>query len=155
MKYRLRRESGMFRLWNALPYNQWVTVKELRRLTEKMNDGTRHSALSALIARNLVKRRPSRANLNAYDYLRLHEDEAVETPDERPDGSLRPVAPTERQAREVGGDEPFAPPIAGGDEVPAIPLMALKHGTARCYMAGCGDPRCERAYNETRKVLGL
>ena len=149
----------MFRLWNALPYDQWVTVKELRRLTEKMNDGTRHSALSALVARNLVHRRPSRSNLNAYDYLRLPEDAAVEKSDGPPDGSLRPVAPPERQAREVGGEEPFAPPISGGEDAPPAPFMAgLKpapHGTARCYMAGCREYRCEQAYRDTQRALGL
>ena len=158
MKYRLRRDSAMYKLWNALPYDQWVSAKEVNRLAPTSVANV-SGALSALVARNLVQRRPSRSNLNAYDYLRLHESESVETPDTPPDGSLRPVAPPERQAREVGGEEPFAPPISGGDDEPsALFMAALKpapHGTARCYMAGCGDPRCERAYNETRKVLGL
>ena len=149
----------MYRLWNALPMGQWVSAAELRRLTEKMHRGTRHSALAGLVARNLVQRRPSRANLNAYDYLRLHESESVETPDTPPDGSLRPVAPPERQAREVGGEEPFAPPIGGGEDAPPTTFMAsLKpapHGTARCYMAGCREYRCEQVYRDTQRALGL
>jgi hypothetical protein len=144
----------MFRLWNALPYNQWVTVKELRRLTEKMSDGTRHSALSALIARNLVKRRPSRANLNAYDYLRLREDAAVETPD-GPYPETVKVEGGGSVPRDVGGEEPFAPPAGGATETTTIPLTLVLHGTARRYMSGCRCVECEQAYETTRKALGL
>lgn len=158
MKYRLRRDSAMYKLWNALPYDHWVSAHEVNRLAPT---SVAHvsGALSALVARNLVQRRPSRSNLNAYDYLRLHESESVETPDTPPDGSLRPVAPRERRARDVGGEEPFAPPIGGGNDAPPPPFMAaLKpapHGTARCYMAGCREYRCEQAYRDTQRALGL
>lgn len=141
----------MYRLWNALPLGQWVSAAELRRLTEKMHRGTRHSALAGLVARNLVQRRPSRANLNAYDYLRLPEDAAVEKSDGPPGGEVvlavstipddgaspatyawvrygadHPAA-TALRAVEAGGTEPFAPPISGGTDPTSSPPMSATY----------------------------
>jgi len=155
VKYRLNRSSGMYALWNALPFDQWVSAKEVQRLTVKMKQGTRHSALSALIARNLVKRRPSRANLNAYDYLRLPEDEAIEKPDGPPDGTITPTGEPDAMPREAGGTEPFVPLIKGSATTTDLPPMSVSHGTARCYMAGCADSRCLAAYQAIAREFGV
>jgi len=145
----------MYKLWNALPYDHWVSAHEVNRLAPT---SVAHvsGALSALVARNLVQRRQSRSHLNAYDYMRLPESEAIETPDGPPDGSTSPVGLTDKPPIEAGGAEPFAPPISGGaDEPPSAPLTPAPHGTARSYMAGCRCVECTRSYETTRKALGL
>lgn len=134
MKYQLKRDSAMYRLWAALPLGQWVTAQELRRLTV-MRDGTRHSALTALIARNLVQRRQSRSHLTAYDYLKLPESDAVETPDGPPASSS--VGRPDRPPIEAGGNEPFAPMGGSAPTTITSPPLTRRHGTARNYMTGC------------------
>lgn len=144
MKYQLKRDSAMYLLWNALPLGQWVDVRELRALTAGLKEGTRHSALTGLVARNLVQRRQSRSHLTAYDYLKLPESDAVETPDGPPANSS------------VG--QPDRPPIEAGGSAPTTitsPPLTPRHGTARNYMTGCRCVECTRAYETTRKALGL
>ena len=160
MKYQLKRDSAMYLLWNALPLGQWVSAGEVNRLAPAVVvhvPGT----MAGLVARNLVKRRQSRSRLIAYDYMRLPESEAIETPDGPPDGATSPVGGPDRAPVDAGGVEPFwtpkdAPPISGGaDEPPSAPLTPAPHGTARSYMAGCRCVECTRAYETTRKALGL
>lgn len=155
MKYQLKRDSRMCLLWNALPLGQWVSAAEVNRLAPA-SVGHVPGTMAGLVARNLVQRRQSRSRLNAYDYMKLPESEAIETPDGPPDGSTSPVGGPDKPPIEAGGAEPFAPPISGGaDEPPSAPMTPAPHGTARSYMAGCRCVECTRAYETTRKALGL
>jgi len=157
VKYQLKRDSRMYLLWNALPLGQWVSAGEVNRLAPAVVvhvPGT----MAGLVARNLVQRRQSRSHLNAYDYMRLPESEAVEP--RIPDGTVSPVGGPDRAPLDVGGAEPFwtpqdAPPISGGADAPSPPLVPVPHGSARRYMAGCRCVECTRAYETTMKALGL
>ena len=154
MKYQLKRDSRMYLLWNALPLGQWVSAGEVNRLAPVVVvhvPGT----MAGLVARNLVQRRQSRSHLNAYDYLRLPESEAIEKADGPPDGAVSSVGVPDKPPIEAGGAEPFAPPISGGADAPSPPLTPVPHGTARSYMAGCRCVECTCAYETTRKALGL
>lgn len=154
MKYQLKRDSRMYLLWNALPLGQWVSAGEVKRLAPAVVvhvPGT----MAGLVARNLVQRRQSRSNLNAYDYMRLPESEAIETPDGPPDGATTPVGGPDKPPIEAGGGEPFAPPFSGWADAESPPLAPVPHGSARRYMAGCRCVECTRAYETTRKALGL